>query len=120
MRYGLDALSFRGGPALVKDADDGTDALAIPELQRKLTTTCHEYFEQDVRVNRITSSKSHESPLLQLADLLAGSISTISPDAANVNVEESQFQCLPKYAYDRRTKHFQRRFLVSGHNSRQS
>lgn len=60
--------------SIVKDADAGTDALALPELQRRLTATCREYFQQDIRVDSITSVASHDSPLVQLADLFTGSI----------------------------------------------
>ena len=58
--------------SLVKDADDGPDALLIPELERRLATTCQEYFGGRVRVDSVETGKSNQSVFLQLADLFFG------------------------------------------------
>ncbi len=63
--------------SLVKDADDGPDAVMLPELQRRLTTSCREYFKGTVQVDSVITAKSHESPLMQLADLFSGSVARI-------------------------------------------
>jgi hypothetical protein len=62
------------GLHLVKDASAEPDALHLPELERHLKVACHEYFADQVRVEPIMTGLSHESPLLQLADLFAGSV----------------------------------------------
>jgi len=59
---------------LVKDADDGTDVLRLPELQRRLTERCREYFKDQVQVDSIITATSDSSLLLQLADLFSGSV----------------------------------------------
>ena len=61
----------------MKDADDGPDALTLPDLTRRLTTSCREYFQGTVSVDSVMTGKSHESPLLQLADLFSGSVGRI-------------------------------------------
>ena len=63
--------------SLVKDADDGPDVLHLPELQRRLTATCREYFRDTVQVDSVITGDSEESPLLQLADLFSGSLSRV-------------------------------------------
>jgi Protein of unknown function (DUF3800) len=35
---------------------------------------CHEYFKDSVRLDSLIMGLSHESPLLQIADLYAGSV----------------------------------------------
>jgi len=59
---------------IVKDADAGPDALQLPEFERRLTVACREYFRDSVRLDSLDTGLSHESPLLQLADLFAGSV----------------------------------------------
>lgn len=59
---------------LVKDEDAGPDALHLPELERSLKVACPAYFQDSVRVNSVMTGRSDESPLLQLADLFAGSV----------------------------------------------
>jgi hypothetical protein len=63
--------------AIVKDADDGPDALMLPELTRRLTVACRDYFNGTVMVDSVMTGRSHESPLLQLADLFSGSVGRI-------------------------------------------
>ncbi len=59
---------------IVKDADAGPDALLLPELERRLRVACREYFKDSVRLESLITGASDESPLLQLADLFAGSV----------------------------------------------
>jgi hypothetical protein len=63
--------------SIVKDAEAGADVLAVPELERRLTASCADYFKADVRVENITPIESHTSNLLQLSDLFAGSIARV-------------------------------------------
>jgi len=58
---------------LVKDASAEPDALLLPEVERRLKERCAAYFEGAVQVEPIMTGLSHESSLLQLADLFAGS-----------------------------------------------
>ncbi len=58
----------------MKDADAGPDALQLPDFERRLTVACREYFRDSVRLDSLVTGPSHESPLLQLADLFAGSV----------------------------------------------
>src|SRR5205807_7918347 len=71
--------------AIVKDSDEGPDALAIPELERRLTSACTEYFHTDVKVESIVPLDSRDSTLLQLADLFSGSIARVmnAPDGGD-------------------------------------
>jgi len=59
---------------IVKDADAGPDALHLPGLARRLTVAGHDYFKDSVQLASLETGLSHESPLLQLADLCAGSV----------------------------------------------
>ncbi len=59
---------------LVKDEDAGPDALHLPEVERRLKVACQEYFRDSVRVDSVMTGRSDGSPLLQLADLFAGSV----------------------------------------------
>jgi hypothetical protein len=59
---------------IVKDADAGPDALQLPDFERRLIVACREYFRDSVRLDSLVTGVSHESPLLQLADLFAGSV----------------------------------------------
>jgi hypothetical protein len=59
---------------LVKDEDAGPDALHLPELERRLKVACQDYFKDSVRVDSVITGRSDRSPLLQLADLFAGSV----------------------------------------------
>ncbi len=59
---------------IVKDADDGPDVLLLPELERRLTTGCREYFKDKVQVDSAVTAASDHSLLLQLADLFSGSV----------------------------------------------
>ena len=58
----------------VKDADAGPHALRLPELERRLKVACQDYFKDSVRVDSVITGRSDQSPLLQLADLFAGSV----------------------------------------------
>ena len=62
--------------AIVKDEADA-DALELPELERRLATACREHFGEEIEIDGVTALKSHDSPLLQLADLFVGSISRV-------------------------------------------
>lgn len=71
---------------IVKDADDGPDALLLPDLERRLKTGSREYFRDTVEVESVTTGISDESPLLQLADLFSGSAARVfnkADDTAN-------------------------------------
>jgi len=46
--------------SVVKDADDGPDALLLPELERRLTAGCRQYFQDSVRVDSIVTGPSDE------------------------------------------------------------
>ncbi len=59
---------------IVKDADAGPDALQLPDFERRRRVACREYFNDSVRLHSLVTAVSHESPLLQLADLFAGSV----------------------------------------------
>lgn len=63
--------------ALVKDADDGPDALKLPELERRLTVGTRDYFAGHVTVDSVETAKSDQSPFLQLADLFSGSVARV-------------------------------------------
>ena len=59
---------------LVKDASAEPDALLLPEVERRLRERCAASFDGAVQVEPIMTGLSHESSLLQLADLFAGSV----------------------------------------------
>jgi len=77
--------------AIVKDADDGPDALMLPELTRRLTTSCRDYFQGTVQVDSVMTAKSHESPLMQLADLFSGSVGRIVNKEGDVDNHKDDF-----------------------------
>ncbi len=80
--------------SIVKDADDGPDALLLSELQRRLTVSCRDYFKDTVRVDSVLTARSDESPLMQLADLFSGSVARImnkTGEAANQKDEFAAF-----------------------------
>jgi len=76
---------------LVKDADDGTDALHLPELQRRLTERCREYFRDKVQVDSIVTAVSDDSLLLQLADLFSGSVARMYNKAGDNMNQKDEF-----------------------------
>jgi hypothetical protein len=74
---------------IVKDADAGPDALQLPELERRLKVACHDYFKDSVRLDSLDTGLSHESPLLQLADLFAGSVARkFNKDGETTNAKD--------------------------------
>jgi hypothetical protein len=74
---------------IVKDADAGPDALQLPELERRLKVACHDYFKDSVVVDSLITGLSHESPLLQLADLFAGSVARkFNKDGETTNAKD--------------------------------
>ncbi len=77
--------------AIVKDADDGPDALRLPELTRQLTASCRQYFKDTVQVDSVMTAKSHDSPLLQLADLFSGSVARIVNKEGEVQNPKDDF-----------------------------
>ena len=76
---------------IVKDADDGPDALLLPELARRLTARCREYFKDSVQVDSVVTSASDESLLLQLADLFSGSVARIFNKAGDALNQKDEF-----------------------------
>lgn len=79
---------------IVKDTDAGPVALQLPELARRLTVACREYFKDSVRLDSLDTGLSHESPLLQLADLFTGSVArkfNKKGDTANAKDEFADF-----------------------------
>jgi hypothetical protein len=75
---------------LVKDADAGPDALLLPELERRLKTACQDYFKDSVRVDSVITGRSDQSPLLQLADLFAGSVARrFNTDGETANAKDA-------------------------------
>lgn len=77
--------------SLVEDADDGSDALGLPELERRLKVSCKDYFDGQVTVETVMSGKSHESPLLQLADLFSGAVARVLNPAGAVPNQKDEF-----------------------------
>jgi hypothetical protein len=77
--------------SFVKDADDGPDALRLPDFERRLTARCREYFRDAVRVDSIMTANSNESPLLQLADLFSGSVSRVVNKAGESTNHKDEF-----------------------------
>lgn len=74
---------------IVKDADAAPDALLLPELERRLKVACREYFKDSVRVDSLITGVSDESPLLQLADLFAGSMARkFNKDGESTNAKD--------------------------------
>ena len=63
--------------ALVKDEGAGTDALAVPELERQLKAACKGFFGEQVVIDSVVSVESEDSVLVQLADLFAGSVARV-------------------------------------------
>jgi hypothetical protein len=77
------------GLHIVKDADAAPDALLLPDLERRLKVGCREYFNDNVRVESVMTGLSHESPLLQLADLFAGSVARkFNKDGETANAKD--------------------------------
>jgi hypothetical protein len=79
---------------IVKDADDGPDALLLPELERRLKVGCREYFRDSVQVDSVVTATSDGSPLLQLADLFSGSVARTfnkTDDAMNQKDDLAEF-----------------------------
>jgi len=76
---------------IVKDADDGSDALFLPELERRLTAGCRENFKDSVQVDSLVTAVSDESLLLQLADLFSGSVARIFNKTGNSMNQKDEF-----------------------------
>lgn len=76
--------------AIVKDEADA-DVLELPELERRLATSCREHFGDGVEIDGVTPLKSHDSPFLQLADLFAGSVSRVFNKAGDSENQKDDF-----------------------------
>jgi hypothetical protein len=76
---------------IVKDADDGPDALLLPELERRLTAGCREYFNDKVQVDSVVTAASDYSLLLQLADLFSGSVARIFNKTGDTVNQKDEF-----------------------------
>lgn len=72
-----------------KDADAGPDALLLPELERRLKAACRIYFRDTVQIEAVDTGVSDISPLLQLADLFAGSVARkLNKDSEATNAKD--------------------------------
>jgi uncharacterized protein DUF3800 len=76
---------------LVKDADDRPDALLLPELARRLTVGCREYFRDQVQIDSVVTAASDTSLLLQLADLFSGSVARLYNKADDIANQKDAF-----------------------------
>lgn len=76
---------------IVKDQDAGPDALLLPDVERRLKVGCKGYFKDSVEVESVTSGVSTDSPLLQLADLFAGSVGRIFNKTDEVSNQKDAF-----------------------------
>ena len=77
--------------SIVKDADAGTDILALPELELRLAASVVEHFKWEAKVEDVMSLASDTSTLLQLADLFIGSIGCGKGSGAHAKDEFAQF-----------------------------
>jgi hypothetical protein len=68
---------------LSKDADSASDALWQAEFERKLNHDCSIFFDRQVQVEKIVPLDSKQHELLQIADLLTGSISRLLNRSSN-------------------------------------
>lgn len=76
---------------IVKDQDAGPDAILLPDVERRLKVGCKGYFKDSVEVESVTSGVSTDSPLLQLADLFAGSVGRIFNKTDEVSNQKDAF-----------------------------
>jgi hypothetical protein len=77
--------------ALVKDEGVGTDALAVPELERQLKASCKDYFGGNVVIDSVVPVASEDSVLVQLADLFAGSVARVLNKKGGESNQKDEF-----------------------------
>ncbi len=77
--------------SLIKDADDGTDRVYLNELEQRLKADLPPYFSGMIRVAKVVAQDSSYHPLIQLADLFAGSLNRVlnhRPDSESRNYKD--------------------------------